>query len=144
MDSKSFSTNPFRSKIYMMHTRFPVILLSFLSRHRKYMEEKEKKSPRFMIFIQSTVEDSLEDQNITEVSQSLGRSPHPKPSLLIPITDIGKGSRIGSPATYLSSPPESMTILFPRVFKCLSWKAMCISETWAPVRAQPREAGRGK
>lgn len=64
-----------------MHVKSPLILLSFLSRHRNYEEEQEKQSFHFMIFGPSTVEDAMKDQSIPQVSQSLGGNPHPTFSL---------------------------------------------------------------
>ena len=82
---------PFLSKIYLMHVKGLVILSSVLSRHRKYKLEQEKQSPYFMIFVQSTVKDATEDQNIPEFSH--GKSPRPTLSPLIATNGICKGPK---------------------------------------------------
>ena len=82
---------PFLSKIYVMHVKDLVILPSFLSRHRKYKVKQGKQSPYFMVFVQSTVKDATEDQNISEVSH--GKSPCPTLSLLIATKGICKGPK---------------------------------------------------
>lgn len=135
---------PLLSKNYVMNSKFPDILFPFLSRHRKYKAEQEKLSALFLMFIQSAMEDAREGRTIPEISQYHGRSSYPTFSLLTPTNDICKGSRFGSSATCLSIPWEALSILFPRTFKFLCWKATFPYETWAPGQAQPREMGKGK
>lgn len=116
------------SKIYVMHITFPLILLSFLCRHRNDKKGQEKQSSPFMIFDQSTIEDARKDRSIPQVSQSLGRNPHPTFSLRIPTTGIWKDSWVRSSVTCLSISHESMTTLLPHAFKFLRCKAKFICE----------------
>lgn len=135
----TFLQMPSLSKIYVMHVKFPLILLSFLSRHRNYKEGLEKQSSPFMIFGQSTMEDAMKDQSIPQFSKSLVRNPHPTFSLQIPTTGICKGSWVRSSATCLSIPRESMTTLLPHAFKFLSWKAKFIYEIRLRYKPNPEK-----
>lgn len=77
----TFLQMPYLSKIYVMHVKFPLILLSFLSRYRNYKEEQEKKSSHFMIFGQSTMEDAMKIKVIHRSLNLLREPPLPTFSL---------------------------------------------------------------
>lgn len=120
---------PFQGKIFTMYIGFLSFFFPFfLGTEKTWNSKKNKALTSQHLFHQPWK--MLWRIKISQKSLSLLEEIHtPTPLLLMPTTDICKGSGLRSFATCPNIPYKSMTVLFLPTFKFLSWKAMFTYET---------------